>query len=828
MPYKNNSNIVSFNQKIAKAINAELLNLENIDEKSVFKIPNQKFNIKLIISPKTRKNLKNNYRTNLTLLNQKTKRSGTNDLMETSNNLDEEENSEITDNENSYGIKKINETKSFENSLYKNRIKENNVIVKEQSFELIENKNNKPYIRFSKEYKPLSKEIEQSKSDKNTKYSKSINNKDYKFKGKIEVENRKINENENISKNSKLLEKIKEEKTEKIKKEPKGLYNFGLNCYMNSLLQCFYYIKELREYFIKTEFKENQPICKALANVMKKKKKDDGKKYYEPKEFKALIGQKNKLFEGCKAADVKDLFFNLIDSFMSELDNDNEESSFSQNIDFNDKKSVFEATKKEINEKNIINELFIGYYLSIYKCQEKEIDVYSFQNDSFLLFELGKIKNYFKGKKDNGKLTIDKCLKYYYREQTNSSFYCNKCDKQHIGKVYEKIYRPPKILVLILDRGKGKAFEEEVEIKKTLDLKEYIEEEDYNYNSSYNLVCVSTHQGSSSSSGHYIACCLTDNDEYYYFSDTSVCRIKEHNLFKDEPYLLFYKRNENKDQNNKQDNKNNVINQNSNLELNKINNINPLNNQQKELIEDIQKSNEIMKKNSKILNDQNGKINKLIKNISNNNNNIHKIRLNISSNNNENENILQSLEKKSNKIKENVCYNHEPKIRAKNKNYNIHTDEIQKTLEIFLGISNKKYTVSYYYDSNKNPYVWKLIIKGPPQSIYRHKQIIFQIDFNKVFNKITDNITIENKIFHINFGENGLLLFDVKYKDNKSFYENLLELFDLIYNLFVEPNCEISEKYSKKRIKLYRENKKEYFRLAEESVKIMEKIDTKK
>ena len=49
----------------------------------------------------------------------------------------------------------------------------------------------------------------------------------------------------------------------------KGLYNLGLSCYMNSLLQCFYHIPELREYFIENidNFTE-KPLCKALAEVM--------------------------------------------------------------------------------------------------------------------------------------------------------------------------------------------------------------------------------------------------------------------------------------------------------------------------------------------------------------------------------------------------------------------------------------------------------------------------------------------------------------------------------------------------------------------------------
>ena len=95
-------------------------------------------------------------------------------------------------------------------------------------------------------------------------------------------------------------------------------------------------------------------------------------------------------------------------------------------------------------------------------------------------------------------------------------------------------------MVLILDRGHDKAFTEKVEIKHYLDLKRFIEEKNYQFNSLYKLICVSTHKGESSSIGHYTACCLADNNKYYYFSDTDVHQIDENNLFNDDPYLLFY------------------------------------------------------------------------------------------------------------------------------------------------------------------------------------------------------------------------------------------------------------------------------------------------
>jgi len=536
--------------------------------------------------------------------------------------------------------------------------------------------------------------------------------------------------------------------------------------------------------------------------------------YVEPKLFKHLMGNVNNLFKGCKAGDVKDLFFNLIDTFLTELSKEiNYEESENNNIDYSDKEQMFKETLKEIDKDNIINKIFIGFYETIYKCSKynKNIDTYSFQTESFLLFELEKIKKFC----NTNKLSIELGFKYYYREQLNTEFYCSECQKVHKGNAYEKIYRPPKIMVIVLDRGHGKTFKGDVEINKYLDLKNIIDEERIDYSSLYKLICISTHSGTSSSSGHYTSCCLADNNKYYYFSDTYVHEIDEKNIFNDEPYLLFYEQidinKENKNEVDKIRKETKIIKINKeNIQNNKLisNNNNYL-----KFNKDQNNEKENKKKNYRdILYPKNKQKNYL--NISDekkrNQEHINISRVKVE-NTNEND---QSLNKNENK---NDLYSTKNN-NSKYKTYKIDFLEIQSALKQFKRNSNKYYEVDYYYPSNSYPYVWKLKIKGQINTPYYGKILNFKLDFNKSFKYITDNIKLENKIFHLNFTENGVLFFDIEYKKNKSFYANLEELFNLLCNLFIEPNCELSMKYSKEKIYLYKNKREEYNKKVRESL----------
>ena len=633
---------------------------------------------------------------------------------------------------------------------------------------------------------PLSKQ-EESKNNYNynlTKKARSLQKENLKFGNKMEhvnIESQKSKEK--TDKYINPLGVIREINNNEIK--PKGLYNIGLNCYMNSLLQCLFYIKELRDYFINNQnkFESGQQICKAFAEVMNELKNSDND-YVEPKQFKKLMGNTNNLFKGCKAGDVKDLYINLIDSLLSELNKENsiQESENNNNIDYSNKKEMFKEALKEIDG-NIINKIFIGFYETMYQCTN--VNTFSFQTESFLLFELEKIKNYF----DTKKLSLELCFKYYYREQLNVEFYCSECKVVHKGNAYEKIYRPPKILLIILDRGHGKTFKGDVEINKYLDLKNIIDEKRYKSSYLYKLICISTHSGTSSSSGHYTACCLVDNNKYYYFSDTYVHEIDENNLFNDEPYLLFYEQIDNEDKNgiNKNEIKtikidNYKTDKNELSIIKKETKLNQINEQQKKLsyykLPEENKSN-IEKNQRAHLYQKRNKEEKFNNNIQNNikekgandneMNNTYKRRIIKSSNNNLNENY---------------------KNIDKNNNF------IETILKLFIKNSYIKYSVDYYYKNKKDPNTWKLTIIAKQNSIFEGNIFNFKLDFNKNYEKLYNIIELENDVYQLN-QEIKYLLKNREYNGTKSFYEKLKELFDFIYKLFNEPYSKLQNKFSK-------------------------------
>ena len=359
--------------------------------------------------------------------------------------------------------------------------------------------------------------------------------KSYHFTLEGKIENREVKEEESREK--------RESEIIRLPDIPKGLNNFSLNCYMNSLLQCLYHIKGLRTSFIDPSkySKETQKVCYSLSEVMVGLTYGDHK-CFSPNDFKDTLGNTNPLFKGHKGADVSDLYRTIVDSIINEIiyeypegDDENDDG------DNTNQTHNYEMAKKEVDMKNPIIKELNYFFETIYDCP-LGYKCYSIQNDTSIMFELLKISKWA----NTNNLDLKKCFEYNYRIIDKNEFYCSRCDGIHINKSQDKILSLPKILTLILNRGKGKKFVDKVDFDEIINIEKYVDDtfiKNENNTYKYKLIGVSTHLGSSSDFGHYIAYCFRENtNKYYCLNDESYRVVSFNDLKNGDPYLLFYER----------------------------------------------------------------------------------------------------------------------------------------------------------------------------------------------------------------------------------------------------------------------------------------------
>jgi len=127
----------------------------------------------------------------------------------------------------------------------------------------------------------------------------------------------------------------------------------------------------------------------------------------------------------------------------------------------------------------------------------------------------------------------------------DNSFYCNTCKGSYEAFMMTTLMTGPEVLIIILNRGKGKEFDVKINFTENLNLYNYIEKKETGY--MYKLIGVITHLGESSMSGHFIAYCRDPIHEgsWYKYNDAIVSDVSD---FKKEvidfamPYLLFYQK----------------------------------------------------------------------------------------------------------------------------------------------------------------------------------------------------------------------------------------------------------------------------------------------
>ena len=362
--------------------------------------------------------------------------------------------------------------------------------------------------------------------------------------------------------------------------KPKGLENFNYNCYMNSLLQCLFYLKEFRNYFLANTFEKKQLMCLAMKDVMNGLNISDGKSFFSPRKMKNEI-KKNVIFKDGEGSDVTDLLDYIFAGINSEIEQD---SSSNHTVEYQtqiqDKRQVYKETYKEINFDIIINKLFVGFYEKEFKCKNNHLK-YSFQSEYRIVFSLEEIFSYYKDKKV---LTLYDCFNHYNRiqkmeeyeenkeedDESNSSDNfikksneedseekselnsndeneseninkCQNCEQKYT--LVEKVFRTPKYLIIILDRGYKKKCDKTIIYDEVIDLSNYMDDEKYEYQTKYKLTGVCVHHGRSGNFGHYTSICLCDDDKYYHLNDSHSSILKSTDeLYEGSPYILFYSR----------------------------------------------------------------------------------------------------------------------------------------------------------------------------------------------------------------------------------------------------------------------------------------------
>ena len=139
-----------------------------------------------------------------------------------------------------------------------------------------------------------------------------------------------------------------------------GLSNFEGNCYLNSILQCFYYCDDLTNYFINEEkeiIERGGKLSTAYLDlILRLNKKEE---YNEAKIFLNILKEISHNFFKKGGNDPKAVLLYLLDNLHDELKE--EKIYYDENIDKEDidEEIIFKRCKNiEENNKSIISELF--------------------------------------------------------------------------------------------------------------------------------------------------------------------------------------------------------------------------------------------------------------------------------------------------------------------------------------------------------------------------------------------------------------------------------------------------------------------------------------
>ena len=379
-----------------------------------------------------------------------------------------------------------------------------------------------------------------------------------------------------------------------------GLQNVRSPFYMNAILQCFCNILLLIDYF-----KFNSKVDETINKYLKEKKlcltssfkilidnlwpfekkmpsNYHGKNiYFIPQEFKEKISKMNDLFKDVAANDSKDLINFIIMTLHEELNETpktsiNNNSINNQNINMYNNNEVLQCFLNNFKKENsIISKEFYAVNHTLIKCSLCQLNKNNYQTYFFLIFPLEEIRKYkldqfnkqimymsqnminlnpilfqqnLQKMQNTNSVTLEDCFKYNEKIdifQGQNAMYCNICKFQSSSFHQTKLLTGPEILIIILDRGKGREFKVKLVFDLFIDITNFIELKENN-GWKYDLIGVVTHLEDRGEVGHFIAYCKSPiGGGWYQYNDELLFEVKDFvkeirdNIM---PEILFYQK----------------------------------------------------------------------------------------------------------------------------------------------------------------------------------------------------------------------------------------------------------------------------------------------
>lgn len=327
---------------------------------------------------------------------------------------------------------------------------------------------------------------------------------------------------------------------------PCGLYNVGGVCYMNAILQCFFYCKPLTDFFLGLYNSQNLgQISKGYYYFVKGLSSGDKD---AAKNFKKAITDMDDIFYGSEGNDSKDVAVLILSEIHNELKpNKNDEIIKLENRKVNNY-NIYDVynEKREldrINGNNTIITKTFNFWLKFEQkcasanCKKYSKSYYTIESDNIVMLELETLFA-----RDNINISVEDILKSY---TSPKKIECPCCRKKSLYMT-NKFCVLPKILILVLSRGYHNKFKCRIKFNETLDMSNYyspINDEDYT-DTEYKLIGATfAYDWSYEGTGHTVAFCKTyENNNYYVFNDSNARKTQIKEIYGKLPYILFYER----------------------------------------------------------------------------------------------------------------------------------------------------------------------------------------------------------------------------------------------------------------------------------------------